>query len=186
MNIRDSIFKFLAFETSTKASLEETKLALASTSESISTITAKLEAIEAASQVKAEDTADTTSDDSSAVDELISTIQKALDAYTASDESDDSTEDETSDDSTPDDSSDANDETAKASRTSKLKSLAKSVSKIVADSKALKASVPQQVIREIAAIGIPTAIATKPEGKPALTGTARAAAAFKEQFNSKK
>jgi hypothetical protein len=191
MKIADLIPDFSAFKAKTNTALDETKAALATANNTISELSAKLEALASA---KADDETapaeDAPADDSSELDKFIADLQELISKY-GSDESDDSTEDSDStdeSDATPDDSDDANDESAsKATRAEKLKSLAKSVTKIVADNKKLKAELPKQVIREIAAVGIPTPIATKPDGKTtALKGLDRVAAAFSEQINNKK
>jgi hypothetical protein len=189
MKISDLIPSFSAFKSSTQTALDETKATLAVANQNISDLKAKLEALEATDKPKAEDApVDDSTTDNSQLDQLISDLQDVLDKYT-SDETDDSTEDtsdDSTDDSTTDDSDDANDESAKAkaNKVETLKALTKKAEKIVAASKKLKASVPTKVIQELAAIGIPTPIATKPDNKlTGLKGRARIAAAFNEEFN---
>ena len=190
MKIAELLPTFTAFRSATKTSLEEHKTALAEANTKISDLSAKLEALEASNKVKADEDADESTEEES----LIKELQQVLDKYSKdadSDTSDSDSDSDSSDDESDSDGDssddDATDETAKASRVEKLKALTKAAAKVVAENKAIKASVPKQVIREIAAVGIPTPLATKPDGKTtALKGLDRVAAAFAEQINNKK
>ena len=180
MNFRELLPSYNKHKSDTEAALE-------ASNKKISDLTAKLEALEAANKIQADD-ADKTADESSEIDSLISDLQDVLNKYKSDESTDDSSDssDDSTDDSTSDDSDDANDETAKASKVEKLKGLTKQAAKVVAEAKQVKASIPQQVIREIAAVGIPTPIATKPDAKPSdLKGLERVAAAFTEQLTKK-
>lgn len=187
ISITDQLSDLFGFKTKTNTKLDEQDTALASANNTISELSAKVEALEASLKAKADDAADTEDQEDSDLDKIIEFIQSLQ-----GDESDDSTDDSTDEsdssdesDSTEDDTDDANDESAKkATKSAKLKSVAKSVTKLAAENKKLKEELPKQVIRELAAVGIPTPISTKVDGqKPSLTGRARVAAAFAEQLN---
>lgn len=180
---------FPRFKSDTEAALGEHKAALATANDQIAKLSAKLEALEAANKLKADEDTAEDSEEESLLDALTELVKKFTPADSDSDDSTEDTSDtDDSDDSTEDDSDDENDESAKkATKKEKLKAISKSVSKLAAQNKALKASVPKQVIRELAAVGIPTPIATKVDGtKPQLTGRERIAAAFTEQLNNNK
>jgi hypothetical protein len=174
----------------------ETATALATANKTILELSARLEALEAKGEdvpaASPDDSTDVPTDTVDTTDEtpekpsLIDALIELVKEYTA--DSDEATEDTTSD-TTEDASDDANEETAKkATKSDKIRTLATSVSKIIAENKSLKADAPKQLIRAIAEVGIPTAIATKPADSKTtagLTGRARTAAAFTAQLNNK-
>jgi hypothetical protein len=170
MKLPDFLAQFKTFTGDIKAELATAK-------ETIKTLTARLEKVEADDE-----------EDNSKLDDVLEQLREILNEQAApadsdeSDPSDDSTDDG---EAAPDDDSDDNDETdAKAeSKKDKVKAVADKTAKLVAEHKKLKASVPKKVISTIAAMGIPAPVKTKVEGeKPKLKGRARVAASFNEQL----
>jgi hypothetical protein len=175
MKLPDFLAQFKTFTGDIKAQL-------ATANETIKALTARLE------KVEADD-----SEDNSKLDEVLEQLREILNEQAGDDTEDsDSTDDSTDDsDAAPDDSDEDNDETdskAKAStKKDKVKAVADKAAKLVAEHKALKASVPKKVISTLAQIGIPAPVTTKVDGQKAtaLTGLARTAAAFTEQLSKK-